>query len=178
MRIERCIGVYEPEDDSYLLMNIEEIRGNVIEIGCGTGIVGLSYAKEGARVTSVDISERAVRCAKQNATSNGISINIVRTNLFDGIKGRFDYSIFNPPYLPSDSPDDLAWTGGTRGSEVTYRFLQTFCDFSNYAYYIESSLSPIPREEFKGLDFEVVKKIEYEFEALSLVRVSVNAKHR
>jgi HemK-related putative methylase len=178
MKIERCQGVYEPEDDSYLLMEIEEVRGKIIEIGCGTGIVGLSYAEAGANVTLVDTSEKAVKCASRNATINRISANVVRTDMFGGIKGKFDYCLFNPPYLPSEPPDDPSWTGGIRGDEITIEFLQNFKNFSKCAFYIESSLSPITKRMFKGLAFQVVKKIEYEIEVLSLMKVSVNALHR
>ncbi len=177
MRIERCSGVYEPEDDSYLLMAIEEVRGRVIEIGCGTGIVGLSYAASGASVTLVDISESAVKCAIKNATENGLQVNIIRSDMFDAIRGRFDYAIFNPPYLPSTPPEDSTWSGGKKGNEITTRFIHEFGAFSKYAFYIESSLSPIQKGTFQGLSFQVVKKFDYEFEELSLVRVSGNALH-
>jgi HemK-related putative methylase len=178
MKIEHCSGVYEPEDDSYLMMGIEEIRGRVLEIGCGTGIVGLSYADAGAKVTMVDSSEKATLCARLNALRNGISVNVVRTDLFEGIRGRFDYCIFNPPYLPTGSPDDHSWTGGKAGNEITIRFLSGFNKFSKYAFYIESTLSPINRNMFSGLKFEVVRKIDYEFEGLSLVKVTSSALYR
>ena len=106
MRIEKCAGVYEPEDDSYLLLGIEEIKGRILEIGCGTGIIGLSYAKSGSVVTLVDISDKATRCARNNAIQSGLSVNVVRTNMFDGIRGKFDWCVFNPPYLPSEAPVD------------------------------------------------------------------------
>ncbi|MCL5408244.1 MAG: methyltransferase [Candidatus Thermoplasmatota archaeon] len=129
MKIERCQGVYEPEDDSYLLMEIEEVRGKIIEIGCGTGIVGLSYAEAGANVTLVDTSEKAVKCASRNATINRISANVVRTDMFGGIKGKFDYCLFNPPYLPSEPPDDPSWTGGDKGRRNHDRISAEFQEF-------------------------------------------------
>ena len=178
MRIERCEGVYEPDDDSYLLTGIDEIKGRLIEIGCGTGIVGLHYAANGVDVTLVDVSREAVKCARKNALLNGVNVKVVLTDMFDGIKGRFDYCIFNPPYLPEDSPDDTSWTGGPAGNEVTLRFLRDFRNFSKHAFYIESSLSPIPKDKFEGLGFETLRKLSYEFEELSLVKVSVNALNR
>jgi HemK-related putative methylase len=178
MRIERCQGVYEPEDDSYLLMGIEEIRGSLLEIGCGTGIVGLSYAEQGLNVTITDLSENAVKCSRKNALNNGVEVKVVRTNLFDGIKGRFDYCIFNPPYLPVDPPDNGWWTGGTRGNEMTISFLRAFKQFAGVAFYIESSLSSVPREMFGELKFEEIRKINYDFEDLKLIKVSQNALNR
>lgn len=178
MKIEHCPGVYEPEDDSYLLMGIDEIRGRILEIGCGTGIIGLSYAESGADVTMVDLSWRAARCARMNALRNGIQANIIRTSLFDGIRGWFDYCIFNPPYLPEGGPEDISWTGGKEGNEITMKFLEAFGKHSKYAFYIESTLSPINRNMFDALEFQVVRKVEYDSEGLSLVKVTSNAVHR
>ncbi len=174
MRIERCAGVYEPDDDSYLLMGIEEIKGRVVEVGCGTGIVGLSYAEKGASVTLIDISAQAVACARRNARMNGMDVSVIRGDMFQGLRGKFDYCIFNPPYLPSSHPDDDTWTGGPRGYEVTERFLRDFPRLSRNAFYIESSLSPIARERFGNLEFSVERRMRYEFEELDLVRVTVN----
>jgi release factor glutamine methyltransferase len=178
MRIERCPGVYDPEDDSYLLMGIEEINGRLLEIGCGTGIVGLSYAESGTKVTLIDISRNAVRCARENAATNGISVDIIRTSLFDGVRGKFDYCIFNPPYLPSGQPDHPMWTGGSSGNELTVKFLRAFPKFSRHAFYIESSLSPIQKEMYEGLSFRIIRKIDYEFEVLTLVKVTSDALDR
>ncbi|MEM0134121.1 MAG: methyltransferase [Thermoplasmatales archaeon] len=178
MRIERCPGVYEPDDDSYLLTGIEEISGSLLEIGCGTGIVGLSYAESGVKVTLIDISPAAVKCTRRNASLNGMSVDVIRADMFSGIRKKFDYCVFNPPYLPNDLQDNLSWSGGPNGNEVTIRFLKEFTNFSDHAFYIESSLSPIQKGMFEGLRFETRKKIEYEFEELSLVKVTVNALHR
>lgn len=178
MMIDRCEGVYEPEDDSYLLMGIGEIEGKLLEIGSGTGIVGLSYAQSGVKVTMVDVTEKAVRCSRRNATRNRITVNIIRTNMFEGIRGEFDFCVFNPPYLPAGPANHTAWTGGPTGNETTLRFLRSFRSVAKVAFYIESSLSSIPKEMFKGLEFKTLKKLNYDFEDISLVKVSDNAFHR
>lgn len=177
MRIEKCAGVYEPEDDSYLLLGIEEIKGRILEIGCGTGIIGLSYAKSGSVVTLVDISDKATRCARNNAIQSGLSVNVVRTNMFDGIRGKFDWCVFNPPYLPSEAPVDQTWTGGTKGNELTLEFLKKFSEYSDHAFYIESSLSHTEKGQFEGLSFRIVNELDYDFEVLSLVKVTVDARY-
>ncbi|MEM0138804.1 MAG: methyltransferase [Thermoplasmatales archaeon] len=171
MKIERCEGVYDPDDDSYLLANIKEIRGRVLEIGCGSGIVGLSYASRGANVVMTDISRKAVMCAKGNAKRNSINVELLLSDLFESIKGRFDFCLFNPPYIPSGEPDDTSWTGGINGNEITIRFIRKFKEHCNVAFFIESSLSRLDRAMFPNIDFRVVESITYDFEEISLVRV-------
>jgi 16S rRNA (guanine1207-N2)-methyltransferase len=51
-----------------------EIDGDVLDVGCGYGPIGLSVAKETNRkIHMVDVNERAIRLAKDNAILNDIS---------------------------------------------------------------------------------------------------------
>ena len=54
--------VYPPSEDSILLIESLDIRRGekVLEIGCGSGVVSIHCAANGAEVTSVDINPRAV----------------------------------------------------------------------------------------------------------------------
>src|SRR5689334_6859231 len=49
---------------------------DVLEVGTGTGVVALSAAHRAKRVTAVDISEAAVKCASANAHENGLSSKV------------------------------------------------------------------------------------------------------
>ena len=58
--------VYNPSDDSFLLLETMEVAPGqeFLEMGCGTGIVSLHAAKAGANVTAVDVSPAAVDCVR------------------------------------------------------------------------------------------------------------------
>ncbi len=94
-------GVYAPSDDTFLLLSAIDLKGDerVLELGTGSGIIGLHCARAGARVTVTDISKDAVTNARHNTELNGLYISIIHTDLFSGLRGRFDVMIFNPPYL-------------------------------------------------------------------------------
>ncbi len=47
-------------------------RETVADLYCGTGTIGLSMAREAARIVGVEIVAEAVECAKENAAINGI----------------------------------------------------------------------------------------------------------
>ena len=49
--------------------------GEVLDLGCGYGVIGLAIAAlvPGARVTGVDVNERAVLLANENAASLGVA---------------------------------------------------------------------------------------------------------
>ena len=126
IRLQCDEGVYEPSEDTRLMIEAISISHsqNVLEIGCGTGIIALHCAKIAAKVTASDVSEGAVRCARKNAKLNKLKIEIKKSDLLSNIEGQFDVIIFNPPYLPRDYVNDIRWTGGDLGFEMTLKFLQ------------------------------------------------------
>lgn len=73
----------------------------VLDVGCGYGPIGLTIAKldEKAKVTMIDINERAVELAKENAKLNGISnITVMQSDVYEAVKGmKFDVIVTNPP---------------------------------------------------------------------------------
>ncbi|MCK4251601.1 class I SAM-dependent methyltransferase [candidate division WOR-3 bacterium] len=48
---------------------------NILEIGCGLGLFAISMASKGARVSAIDISEYAIKTAKQKATKENLEID-------------------------------------------------------------------------------------------------------
>ena len=107
LNITNFDGVYEPAEDSYLFVNhIPNLKGNILEIGCGTGLIGISLALKGNKVTAVDINPLAVEAAKSNAKSNNVDLEVVEGDMFSSLEGRiFDAIVCNPPYLPNKEDD-------------------------------------------------------------------------
>ncbi|MBW6518212.1 MAG: methyltransferase [ANME-2 cluster archaeon] len=120
-------NVYEPAEDSFLLVDalleIIEGKNRLLEVGCGSGIVSVFAKDHSPKVLATDINPHAVHCARLNG------IEVVRTDLFAGIKGTFDIVVFNPPYLPTSEDehvggwDDLMLNGGPDGRETVRRFV-------------------------------------------------------
>jgi len=121
--------VYNPSDDSFLLLKVMQVAPgqSFLDMGCGTGILGIHAAKLGAEVVAADVNPHAVECTKRNAHANDVKIRVVESDLFSRVPGYFDVISFNPPYLPgketSTSWIERAWSGGEEGSEVAIRFL-------------------------------------------------------
>jgi 16S rRNA (guanine1207-N2)-methyltransferase len=74
--------------------------GRVLDLGCGYGAIGLAVAAAvpGAGVTGVDVNERAVLLANENAGALGISDRFTATTP-DGVPAgaQFDEIWSNPP---------------------------------------------------------------------------------
>jgi len=74
----------------------------VLDLGCGSGVVGIAVAKEIGveRVTLADISVHALACTVENMRLNGLeNLDIQESDGFSDIPGS-DYTLIlsNPPY--------------------------------------------------------------------------------
>jgi ribosomal protein L3 glutamine methyltransferase len=74
--------------------------------GSGCLAVLLAHAFENAAIDASDISEDALQVAAKNVADYGLEhrINLVRSDLFDGLAGRrYDLIVSNPPYVNAAS---------------------------------------------------------------------------
>jgi release factor glutamine methyltransferase len=75
----------------------------VLDMGCGSGALGLSLAAERKEwnVTLVDISPDALALARENAAALEIpNVAFLESNLFGAVTGEFDGIAANLPYVP------------------------------------------------------------------------------
>jgi ribosomal protein L11 methyltransferase len=58
---------------------LEQPRGSVVDVGCGSGVLAIAAAKLGhAPVLALDVDEAAVEAARENAAANGVSLEVRR----------------------------------------------------------------------------------------------------
>jgi len=105
-----------------------ELAGKeVLEMGCGSGILSLVAARRGADVTALDINPLAVECTAFNAMANHVQdrIRALQSDLFENLAAgtAFDYIVWSPPFYPKETTDNAsyAWNAGI-GFEVISRF--------------------------------------------------------
>ncbi len=85
---------------SQLLLKCLEVDegDSVLDVGCGYGPLGLSLVKAyGVQATMVDINNRALDLARQNAERNKVEATIFQSNIYEQVEGTFDHVISNPP---------------------------------------------------------------------------------
>jgi len=184
-RILTAIGltppeVYAPADDSFLMIDvlahIPVARKQVLDMGTGSGILGLYCAMRDASVTASDIDAAAMEQAARAAKSLGVELMLVVSDLFSNISGRFDLILFNPPYLPSRGFSDRSVDGGPRGISIAHRFLNNLRGYlkpEGEALLLLSSLNnPTSVQEQHGnFEFSVLARRSFFFEELEVLRV-------
>ncbi len=108
----------------------------VLDMGCGSGVLGLTLAGERPdwSVTLADVSEDALSLTRENAAALEIpNIRTVHSDLFQHITGTFDGIAANLPYVPETERPTLtrevmhdpalALFSGTDGLDLIRRFI-------------------------------------------------------
>jgi release factor glutamine methyltransferase len=87
---------------------------SLIEVGCGSGLLSVLAAKNGAIVTAIDINPKAVDATKANSLANQANVIVKHSNLFQNLTQSFDYLIVNPPFYKKNpiQPWEFAWLAG------------------------------------------------------------------
>jgi release factor glutamine methyltransferase len=149
-------GVYSPAEDTFLMvdaLSTLSLRGKeVLDLGTGSGVLGLFCAERGANVTVVDIEDSALETAIGAACKLKLTIKAAKSDIFSNVAGRFDVVLFNPPYLPSSEVRDRTVDGGVEGKKLIDRFLKELpahLDPSGFALLLVSSLNE-PRVVIDG----------------------------
>ena len=99
---------------------------DVLDLGCGSGILAIAAAKLGAKqVVAIDVDPNAVRAARENAAANGVANVIeVREGTLVGEAGRFDVIVANISGLTLERlAVDLVGSLAPGGSLITSGFL-------------------------------------------------------
>ena len=122
----------------------EEMQGDILDLGCGWGVIGISIARKWpeTRVTMADVNTRALDLSRENAKRNRAEVVCTESDGMAAFAGRrFDAIVTNPPIragkqviykMFSDAAAALTEGGALylvirkqQGAESCIRFLET-----------------------------------------------------
>ena len=109
-KVDESVLIPRPETEELVNEVFDFIKYNsskkIIDIGTGSGCIPITIKKEFPEniITAVDVDEKAIAIATQNATTHQTEINFVQMNFLDknnwNVFEKFDIVISNPPYIP------------------------------------------------------------------------------
>lgn len=107
--VDNKVLVPRPETET-LVQSILETFGSkqirVLDLGTGSGAIGLSLAKERKNweIMCSDMSLEAIKVTKKNMLMNSLNVSLINSNWLAAFKDEcFDLIVSNPPYInPSD----------------------------------------------------------------------------
>ena len=138
----------------------------ILDIGTGSGCIAITLKKElqNSNITAVDISEKALEIAKENAKFNNVDIEFIKSDVYQNINKRFDVIISNPPYIKIDEEIEdkvknnepaLALYAGKTGLDIYIKILDDIKDYIKEEFLIAFEIGETQGEEIK----EYAKKI-------------------
>jgi len=100
--------VLDPRPESELIIDVTKnllFDGmRVLDLGCGSGCIGISLYKENSNITLFlsDFSKNALNLAKKNADELKADCEFIHSDLFSNIHNKFDLIVTNLPYIAKD----------------------------------------------------------------------------
>ena len=115
MGFEFCVNehVLVPRQDTEVLVEsvLEMLASgmSVLDMCTGSGCILISLLKmrQGVSGTGVDISEEALKVAAKNCEKIGVDANLVQSDLFENVSGKYDVIVSNPPYIRTSVIEEL-----------------------------------------------------------------------
>lgn len=141
--------VYEPAEDSFLLLDALELELEglklqpptlAVEVGGGSGLISTALALQlpSSYWFVTDLNPVACNAILRTAAKNGASLEVIRTSILSSLSSRMfhqvDLLICNPPYVATDDEElggtdiSAAWAGGSRGLNVTQALIEILDD--------------------------------------------------
>lgn len=94
--------------ETLLNMFDDESQLRVLDLGTGTGAIALALASERKQweMHASDISDKALKVARENAARHQLDIHFYQGSWFETIPAelRFDLLVSNPPYIRENDP--------------------------------------------------------------------------
>ncbi|WP_373823540.1 50S ribosomal protein L3 N(5)-glutamine methyltransferase, partial [Neisseria dentiae] len=123
----------------------EELVHRALDLCTGSGCLAVQMAHHypAAEIDAVDLSLDALEVAAVNIESYGLEerINLIHTDLFEGLEGTYDLIVSNPPYVDAESvaelPEEylhepeLALGSGSDGLDATREIILQAAKFLN-----------------------------------------------
>jgi 16S rRNA (guanine1207-N2)-methyltransferase len=97
-------------------LTIEDNDKEVLDLGCGYGVVGIYLAKKHQlNVDMIDINKRAVELSKSNSELNNVKTNVFESDGLEKVTNKYNLIVTNPPIRA--------------GKKVYYKFFEDSVNF-------------------------------------------------
>ncbi|WP_194768548.1 peptide chain release factor N(5)-glutamine methyltransferase [Tamlana sp. I1] len=107
-KVNKNVLIPRPETEELVEWILKHTNGNkhinILDIGTGSGCIAISLAKnlKNASVYALDVSNKAIEVAKENAVLNAVEVQFIEADILTTTQIndlKFDIIVSNPPYV-------------------------------------------------------------------------------
>ena len=114
LKVDERVLIPRPETEILVRQAVSVLNDgdSMLDLCTGSGAIAVAVACEASKdktvsVTAADISEDALEVARANARMNKANITFVKSDLFAGVRVRYNLITANPPYVKTGDIDTL-----------------------------------------------------------------------
>ncbi len=111
LKVNEHVLIPRPETEELVEWVVQELKMKneklkILDIGTGSGCISIALKKElpNTDITSIDVSEKALELAMENADDQKIKMDFIKLDFINETEWQqlpsFDIIISNPPYIP------------------------------------------------------------------------------
>ena len=131
---------------------------SILDIGCGSGCIGLSLKKKltNVNVTLLDISKEALEVSKENARNLNCDVTFLESDMWNNVNDKYDVIISNPPYIRTNeeiadlvynNEPHLALFGGIDGLDYYRRIREKLLDHVNNKFLLALEIGDLQKDD-------------------------------
>jgi len=116
-KVNEHVLIPRPETEELVGTILESVKStegtiDILDVGTGSGCIAITLKKKiaAARVTGIDISEKAIQLAKKNAIAAETEVCFYADDIFNPsylMNKNWDIIVSNPPYIPMNEKKSL-----------------------------------------------------------------------
>jgi release factor glutamine methyltransferase len=142
LKVTDDVLIPRPDTEILVEKTLEKLTSGakILDIGTGSGAIALSIKKENSdvKVFASDISEKALKIAKENGKNLNLDVNWFLGSLFSPFPGeKFNIIVSNPPYIPIGTELQLevqkepqsALFAKERGLKILFEIIESAPDY-------------------------------------------------
>ena len=135
---------------------------NILDIGCGSGCIGLSLKKKlgNVNVDLLDVSKDALMVAKENARLLNLDVSFIESDMWSNVSNKYDVIISNPPYIRNNeiiedivynNEPHIALFGGNDGLDYYRIIREKLLEYVNEKFLLALEIGDLQKDDVVSL---------------------------
>lgn len=109
LKVNENVLIPRPETEELVDWILQDEFNSALDVGTGSGCIPIVLAKNtAASITAIDVSNKALKLAEENAKLNGVVINFLQKDILETTYlKKVDVIVSNPPYVLDEEKNQM-----------------------------------------------------------------------